>query len=47
MANSTKPEVSAEELKNAQDLWQKFTLWSKWGTIIICASLVLLALILI
>ena len=45
MGNTEKPEVTAEELQNAQSCWVGFTELIKWGTIASIAGVVLLALI--
>lgn len=45
MAEHQTHEPDPEELKRAQDMWDGFYQVSKWSTIFVCGSLVLLALI--
>ena len=46
-SNSTKREVTQEELAEAQNLWLKFTKGTKYGIIMVIAIVVLLALFLL
>ncbi len=47
MGNNQKPDITKEELKNAQDMWVNFTEWSKYGIIIVFASLAILGVVLL
>ncbi|MEM9469987.1 MAG: aa3-type cytochrome c oxidase subunit IV [Pseudomonadota bacterium] len=47
MGQSKQPECNPKELKNAQALWEKFTTWSKWATIAIAITLIIMALTLV
>jgi len=46
MAGST-PQITKEEREKAEQMWTGFTVWAKWGVIIVCAVLVMLAFIFI
>lgn len=42
MGNNTKPEITKEELKDAQSMWVRFTEWSRYSIIFVCVALALL-----
>ncbi|MEM6811630.1 MAG: aa3-type cytochrome c oxidase subunit IV [Pseudomonadota bacterium] len=47
MGTNQKQEFDPVELENAQLLWEKFTVISKWATVAICIVLAILALTLV
>lgn len=47
MGSNSKPDITKEELNNAQAMWVNFTQWSKYGIIFVCASLAILGLALL
>lgn len=47
MANVHKPEVSAEDINKAKNLWHGFTKMITWSTVSIIACLALMALFLL
>ena len=47
MANTQKPDVTAEEINHARYLWGGFTALLKWGTFATITVLILMALFLL
>jgi hypothetical protein len=47
MAKAAKPEFTKEQVETASDMWQRFTVFTKWGCIAVTILLAAMALFLL